>query len=56
METGEYPAMSHHPIEKQKNCCKLKQQGPNTTIAKLFEEARSDQRNSEDESLTPVKN
>ena len=57
METGEYPAMSHHPIEKQKELFVALEaaRAEYNEIAKLFEEARKAIKEiQEDESLTPA--
>ncbi len=57
IETGEYPAMSHHPIEKQKELFVALEaaRAEYNKIAKLYEEARKAIKEiQEDESLTPA--
>jgi predicted RNA methylase len=57
IETGEYPAMSHHPIEKQKELFVALEaaRAEYNEIAKLYEEARKAIKEiQEDESLTPA--
>ncbi|HQD31964.1 MAG TPA: strawberry notch family protein [Clostridiales bacterium] len=57
IETGEYPAMSHHPIEKQKELFVALEaaRAEYNEIAKQFEEARKVIKEiQEDESLTPA--